>query len=215
MPKRGRFDIPRRSRRVRRRRAVWGSKTRRLAFPRGARVPNLHHFKRVAQLTAINASSSGNVIGSLAFTFSQIPNNAEFTALFDQYRINKIKLQLIPNFTGSDLNPTSSVVALPNIWSVIDYDDNTSPANLNDLLQYPNVRMTRGQRIHTRYWTPAVGTDVGGVASASQKYKQWIDMSTTSIEHYGFKYFIDQLNTGPVGTWRVFATFYFSCKGVR
>jgi len=188
-------------------------KLRPTSLPRGMNT-GVHHFKRVFHGTDINAATAGNVLGGLAFQFNQLPSYTEFTNLFDEYRINGIKIQLIPNFTGADLNPTTSAVSVPNIWSIIDHDDSTSPANLEELLQYPNCRMTRGSRTHTRFFRPSCLIDVAGITTGV-KFKQWINLANTNIPHYGFKYFIDQMNTGPVGTWRVFVTYYFSCKGVR
>lgn len=207
-----------RARRYTRKRSRWGAGANMLSvrptrLPRGMNT-GVHHFKRVAQLSAINASAAGNVLGAYSFQFDDIPNKTEFTNLFDQYRINGISIRLVPNFTGSDLNPAGSVVAVPNIWSIIDYDDSVSPANLNEMLQYPNCKMTRGQSIHKRYFRPSCLLDVAGITTGV-KFKQWINMANTNIPHYGFKYHIDQLNTGPVGTWRVFVTYFFSCKGVR
>jgi len=207
---------------VRRRRPARGKRpyrkyvrrTKRTRVPRPVkRRLNIHHFKRIYQGSAISASASGNTLGALAFTFNSLPNHTEFSHLFDEYRMNAIRISLIPNFTGSDINPYTTAQSLPNIWSIIDHNDSVAPSTLNELLQYPNCKMTRGNSIHTRVFKPSCLTDVAAITSGV-KYKQWINIADSNIPHYGFKYFVDQTQNN-IGTWRVFVTYYFSCKGVR
>lgn len=182
-------------------------------LPRGMNT-GLHHFKRTFQGADINASASGNVLKALTFNFNQMPNPTEFTTLFDQYKINAIKWMAVPNFTGSDLNPSSTTQSIPNMWSVIDHDDAIDPANLNEMLQYPGVKMTRGQQIHSRYFKPSVLADIAGIVATNVKYQQWLNLANITIPHYGVKYYVDQTQAN-VGSWRTYITLYFSCKGVR
>lgn len=200
-----------------RRRFDEGGIIRRLAptrLPRGM-ITGVHHFKRTFQGSGISAAAAGNVLGALTFKFNQIPNYTEFTNLFDEYRINMIKVEFVPNFTGSDVNPATTAVAVPNFHTVIDHDSAASPANLDELLQYPNYKRTRGQSIHKRIWRPTVTLDVEGTVSASAKFKQWINCALPALDHYGIKYFVDQVTGGNICTWRTYTTLYFSCRGVR
>lgn len=175
---------------------------------------NVHHFKRTFQPSSINNLSAGATAGTYAPQFTNLPNATEFTALFDEYRINKMVVKFVPNYTGSDMNPNATFNSLPNIYSIIDYDDASTPANLDELLQYPNMRMTRSNQIHTRVFTPKVSLDVNGVAGTAAKAKQWLDCNQTTIPHYGMKYWIDAAGVST-GTYRIFITMYFSCRGVR
>lgn len=188
---------------------------RRMAVRRlGVRL-NVHHFKRTfIGSDTLTISNAGGVTKGLYFAFQSLPNYTELTSLFDQYRINKIVLKYVPNFTGTDLNPSTSVVTLPNLHSVIDYDDANAPANLNELVQYSTYRMTRGNRVHIRKWTPAVSMDIGGVQSSGVKFKQWIDLADTNVPHYGIKLYLDQ-GSANVGTFIPYWTVYFSCKATR
>jgi len=194
-----------------------------------ARVPrrmsrlsnNVHHFKRTCELApAIVANSVAAVFGSIQFTLGMLPNVSEFTALYDQYRINKIKVVLVPALTGLDGNPQSTSYYMPNFHSILDYDDSNAPTALSQLMEHPNYRRTRGQRDHKRYFTPAVAAEIyqsGVSTSYSQKFKQWLDLASTSVPHYGLKYCVDVGNPagGTQWAWRQYVTFYFSCKGVR
>jgi len=233
-----------------------------LRVPRGVRAGKTHMFKRVCELEPIsitNTNSTGSlfnqpILWSHSFRFNQLPNFSEFTALFDQYRINKLKILIVPNITGLDgvnmpyggeyTQPDTDTVVrnvvwpkgLFNIHSVIDYDDtNMTNYTIAQLMQYSTYKMTRGNRMHTRYWTPAISTGVydGGVNAApgGHEFRKWIDLSETDVPHFGVKAMIDP---GPV--WmpgvpangmlpanynvlelqaRVYLTAYFECKGVR
>lgn len=177
----------------------------------------VHHFKRtwIASDT-LPINSSGTYFKGYHFTFASTPAVTEFTTLFDQYRINKIAVKFVPNFTGSDLNPGTTYVALPNIHTVLDYDSSTDPTSIDELLQYDTYRLRKGGRPFTMVWTPAVEMDVGGVSGAGLKFKQWLDCATTSIKHYGIRLAVEAAG-GTVTTAKYipYVTYYFSCKGVR
>jgi len=227
--------------------------------PRGVVAGRTHIFKRVKEFDPIqffpgDPATNGPqpVLWSKGFRLNEVPNHTEFTSLFDQYRINKIKLTLVPNWTNlngahipwsqPDVTGNSPSYLLnawylgnPNIHSVIDHDDlNMTGANVSTLMQYPNYRMTRGNRIHSRYFTPAIATGVyDGTANTvpgGVEYKRWIDCNEADIIHFGVKVFVDpgalwDYNTGAFQTdaaqpsmnifIRVYATYYMEFKGVR
>jgi len=199
----------RRTRRVRRRMPSAGRS--RIVRPL---KDNVHHFKRTFQGADLAISNAGANPGGLSFLFGSLPSVTDFTTLFDQYRINLIKVQFVPNFTGGDLNPAATFQTIPNLHTVIDHDDAATPGSLNVLLQYTSMKMTRGSQTHTRLIKPTTLANIGGVNNVGHRYKTWIDMTQTTIPHFGLKYWIDQSN-GTSGTFRSYITYYFSCSGVR
>lgn len=176
---------------------------------------NVHHFKRTYEATNLNISATAPVSGTLTVQMASIPDVTDFTTLFDRYRINKVIVRFVPNFTGSDLNPSSSVISIPNFHTVLDYDDSTAPGSLNNMFQYSTYRMTRGNKIHIRKYTPSVLTAQGSGSTYGPKWKQWLDLSDLTINQYGLKFWIDQQNAGGVGTFKPYVTVYFSCAGPR
>jgi len=229
--------ISRNTRRVRR-------KTMPLRVPRRVgRSNNCHMFRRVAELTPITLDLNDNTLYPLYFKLDQLPNVSEFTNLYDQYRINKVKVTLVPNWTqldaagipypsvGLSYHPTA-FLGNPNIHSVLDFDNSgMSGYTVNTMMQYSNYRRTRGNQEHSRYFTPAIqmGSQVlpnnadGGVATVT-KYKPWLDFAT-DVPHYGMKILVDPgfgiggVPGGDVNNLnafiRVYVTFYFECKNVR
>lgn len=150
----------------------------------------------------------------LNFKLSDLPNYTEFTALYDQYQIRAIKIQLIPRFTESAA--ATSTQAIGNMWSVIDYDDSGAPGALNDLLQYQNVKRTRTNQMHSRYFKPKVADEVfgSGVATAYSAAKNvWLDCNNPVVEHYGIKFWFDATTAGV--TYDMMVKMYLAFKNVR
>lgn len=191
---------------------------RRTGISRGIalRKNPVHNFVRTKQLTGITLSTVSDTVGTLTFNLSQLDNYTEFTNLFQRFRICAVKLKIIPYYTGNDANPTGTIYVMPNIHSVVDYDDSGTPANLAELLQYSNHKMTRGGKIHGRYIKPAVQTatyETALTSAYSPKWKVWLSTDDFATPHYGFKYFIDQSSVALV--YRVFVKFYIQCKDLK
>lgn len=204
------------------RKNFWGNKRRdgkraklirkKIRLSRAVRQ-KVYNFTRSCTLTDLSGSDVSDVFGGLSFNLGQLPNYTEFTNLFDQFRICGIRLEIIPKYTSVDLNPLATTVAMPNIHTVIDYNDIATPGNLEVLLQYPNYKRTRGNAVHKRYFKPAVlaSNYEGAVTSAyTSKWGQWLDSIDYPTVHYGLRYGIDQSFTGA--RYRVYAKFYIQCK---
>lgn len=216
---------------------------------RPLRSNNRHMFKRCVELTPqMGAGIGTNKTWSYAAKLNDLPSVTEFSTLYDQYRINGIKYSIVPNWTALDLSqipigaggePPSSGwkntyadTGLPNIHSVIDYDNTDMPGYTTaSMMQYATYKRTRGHREHHRYWKPAITSGeyasdtVGGTAFAGVKWKQWLDITHRDIPHYGIKVLMDPFPIGldtfydfsarPEIFVRIYVTFYFECRGVR
>lgn len=177
------------------------------------RAPNVYHFKRTVKLTNIPSNTAG-VLSGFSFAFNQLPNVAEFTNLFDCYRINKIVFKLVP--TASD-DPIGGSYIIPQTHTVLDYNDAAAPASLAALYEYQNWRMKRGTYIHTRAFVPATldaTTTSGAIAGTNPKYKQWLNCANADVPHFGLKLGIDPSTTNGDINWDPYVTYYFSCKAV-
>lgn len=196
---------------IRKKRMVVG---RQFYGKRGLRQP-VHYFTRTQYLPnyyQLIAGGAGTGAG-LNFQLANLPNYTEFTGLYDQYMIKGIKISLIPKHTETGLGTTTQA----NMWSVIDMDDSTGPANLEVLLQYANVKRTRMNQVHTRYLKPAVSSEVyaTGIASTyAPKKNVWLDATNANVEHYGVKLWFDARGTQPV-TFDVQVKYYLAMKSIR
>jgi len=185
-----------------------------------ARVPRrvanvgLLHLKRTAFVGEIVASAA-QTFGSFTFSLDDLPNWAEFTSLFQMYRINCVVLKLVPGFSDAAAGQTTR---LPTIHMANDYLTLAPWSNANEAFQYQGLVSRRADRMLTWKVTPRALIDAytGGVSGASimPKAKQWISTSTggEQVQHYGVKYFLDAPVLSTALTIKVYATYYLSCK---
>lgn len=214
-----------------------------------------HKFARTCSLynndmgVYIRTDSSGNtyfsdgtnLARSLAFDFSlqqvrmylggvlrwtvPVPNYAEFSALFDNFKIDYVEVSLSPGWNANNLADSAYVntttgqmtgasyweaYGLPCIGCANDFDDVNS-AQISDLQQYESFKYipmgTAGQpvtfktfrpRVAAQFYNTAVSTGYGwGIDSG-----QWIDCASAAVPHYGLKMALDSgtANRGPINT---------------
>lgn len=202
----------RRSRTFKRR--TWRKFTRRYKRVRG---PLTHSFKRTALLTPWNITSAVGQGMSYSFKLSDLSNSDEFTALFDQYRINAVKLQIVPTFTSNDI---ANELTMASIHSAIDHNDNNPPGALSDLMEYDTYKRSKMSRGHKRYFRVNLLTPLTA-SSSSTTWKKWINTASVGLnpgeaEYYGLKFWIDGITqtTEIAANFEVYATYYFQCKSV-
>lgn len=185
----------------------------------------VQHFKRSVYLAGnIVSSVTSDTFGALSFTLSQVPNNVEFTSLYDQYRINGIKWTLIPRGNIADITPTGTAGVFQGqstgVFTALDYDDATTPTSVNQLMEYQNVKMTRAHQMHSRYFKPRynlagvenLGT--GLITNIKNTKAGWLDCDKITVPHFGIKYCLQQ-NVNYALQYDVKVDFYLSFKNVR
>lgn len=191
----------------------------------------VHLFKRSYYAADIKTSITSLGVAQPAsvasvFAFNLIPNVAEFTALYDQYKITGAKVVLTPALSegiNSPLFGSTSTLGFSPVNSVIDYDDSTAPTSEAELLEYGSHKQTAPFKKHVRYLKPKVLQQIYQ-SSLSTAYRpisnQWLSTSSSSsVPHYGIKYWISAPNTpsGTAGsmTYKMYVTLYFACKNVK
>lgn len=204
------------SRRTVRRRRIGRPRIRRRVIGRALRSRNtVHSFSRSQEIGLIQTTSGIATLGKYTFNMGNMTNYSEFTNLFQRFRIVAIKLSIVPVWTENNLVPGTSF-SMPNVHSVVDYDDSTTPGDLNELLQYSNYKRTRGHMVHSRYFKPAIQMAAYETTLATAyvpKWKQWLSTDDFATPHYGLKYYIDAI--GAVVSFRVYAKYYFQCKDLK
>lgn len=180
----------------------------------------IYHFRRYA--SSVSAFTlTGNAAwlpyqGQISYQLSHLAQVSDFSNLFDQYRINKVVtkfwLRIDP---GAQAAATASY---PKIFYVYDNDD-TGLLSQNEMRERAGmrIRVLHPNRPVTCVSKPAVLSEVYRSAVAttySPKWKQWIDMSTTDVPHYGLKFNIDDLTNTNYKV-DVETIIYFSCRHTR
>lgn len=180
---------------------------------RGMSAGKIYNFKRTQYLSNALVIPLGSSITFNAFSFNlaSLPDVTNFTALFDQYMIKRIKWTLIPRTTDTSLT-TGAATYNTQTYSVIDWDDVNVPTSLNDLCQYQNMKATQGSKIHSRSFAPSVRITAEGTTNAPKQY-QWIDLANTTVPHYGIKCAFAQGSASQIYDIRVDMSIAF--KGVH
>lgn len=181
----------------------------------------VHNFKRCI-VSSINLQKSANTAGFQTVHFQDIPNYTEFTALFDQYRINGLKFEFMPRFNSIDQTAAYG----QEFYTVIDRNDESVPGTLNVMLDYQSLRKTPITRKHVRYFKPGVlfglleepETTPSPLSPSSTKLSPWININTSTglnVDHLGLKYFSPATGAASNTTIDVIITAYFQCRTVK
>lgn len=221
MPYRRRFvkrrRVPIRRRFIKRRRYYGPIRFRRLQN-------RIHNYKCCCELDNF-AITAGTGVSTKGYNFSlnQLPNSAEYSTLYDQYRILGIKVTFYPAITQSFLTATIGAQAPGEFYSVIDHDTSNPPASIGAYLQYDTLRRSFFNRPHSRYFRPqclvkaVMNSDTTATAATNLNRKSWIDMGSMDAKYFGLlvAYSVSDSTTVYAQLIRATATFYFQCKSCR
>lgn len=178
---------------------------------------------------------SQNYFGSISYepNLSNLPAISELSSLFDNYKLSKVVLKLIPYATSVDSADSSAGISgglNAIIHSVFDVDGSPtgfagSEAGIASLQQYPNYKKRRlvGNRPLKYVFVPRPQIAARGTAGSTtfvtpSGSSPWLDMSDLSVPHYGFYAVIESVapsSTQQFINFRMEAVYYFKCKGVR
>lgn len=202
--------------------------------PRG--VVSTYKIRRAWQQQISYAPSSGFFAGgpNLQFNFSgsaseirvggvatfgpTLVNSSEFSALFDQWRINMITIRLDWNTNSAATADINSVA--PLLFIVPDYDD-SGDANVAALLQYPSVRThsfyQNGYSPFIYTMTPTPLKDVAGTGMltsySSDTSRPFIRTAELGTPHYGIKLATTSMGAAStIATGQIFITCYIDLE---
>lgn len=168
----------------------------------------IHKFHRVVEsgydivTDGINPSLSGFV-----FALSSLPSFTDFTNLFDLYRIVKIDIDWVPEYT--ELTDAALVSNAVNVRfnSSIDLQDGTAPLAVNNILEYETLQSTPITKPHRRSFRPTIL--MGGVFPCNC----WVPTASPNERHYAVKVAIPP--TGVAMTFRARIKFWIECANTN
>lgn len=208
----------RRRRRFRRR---FPKKMRR-AIPKSIRVNNrIHSYKQNAEFTNIQVLANSGFTGfSFSFQISDINNSASIGNLYDQFRLNAVKITFWPQLDSYSTTNTSSATNTPIIYTAIDFDNAATPSNAGTLDQYTTLKKSYFKRPHSRYFHPQALAAMYLSSTQTGYYnvrKPWVNMTNQALPHYGIIGAIISTNSADTVEQfvRVTCTYYFQCRNVR
>jgi hypothetical protein len=161
------------------------------------------------------------------FQLADIINVAEFTTLFDRYRITGVQLTFMLVTNPDAGNPLNVNVGgnnsnfYPKLWWVRDYDDGNaitlSQMRERETCKHKILRPNSEIKIFLKPAALLQTYRTALTTGYAPKWKQWIDLGQTDVPHYGFKFVVDMDGNVPNGTFyiRMEKKYYFQCKDVR
>lgn len=144
-------------------------------------------FARSQRWGSIVSDAAGTTSIAIQWRLNDVLNYTEFTTLFDQYRIDKMVIRLIP------YNPNVVQYGDANLGSALDYDS-SSLMTVDQLREYSTFKPARLDKKHTRVLYPRQLTNVftstagvGGTGYAPTRVP-WLSTTSSNVVHYAFKF---------------------------
>jgi len=159
---------------------------RKSTVPRGVKSRVVSIKRSFQGATISTAMGIASTVGSTAFNLTSLPAYTDFTALFDQYRLVKARIDFLPNIT---MNTQPGQFSLFHMCT--DPTDVTIPANTNEVLQYDNHRTVQAYKPFSLTLKPTPSAAYYNTAASSgygPKAGAWIDGKSPGVAHYGLKY---------------------------
>lgn len=152
-------------------------------------------------------------------------NFSEFAAVFDQYKVNAIKIKFYPRYNSIDANPTTLTNTTVKMVTVVDPYSTLVPAGVysattaNVLMEQSGARVRDGLKPVTVYWRPkiAIPTNVGGGVTYVDSSKMWLNTTSTAVPFLGFQALVATNNfSTPIGlVYDVFVTYYATFRNLK
>lgn len=156
---------------------------------------------------------------------NSIQNFAEIAALFDEYKINAIKVTYRPRYDDVTISDANSGQPQAYAHVIVDPSSTALPSGvygattLNTLLENDNVKTFTLNKPFSVYFKPKVQDQLfGGGTSSRVLTPTFMKTSENSIDHRGFHMYIQQNNFSNTSTGIIldtFVTVYMQCRNLK
>lgn len=170
------------------------------------KIPRSVSFKRNYVTRCVNFDTDLSVDGAFAFGFSptylwrngvgstSIDGAGDITSLYDECRIIKVKMIMLPGATGLDyaLNSvTSGQRNVPWVYTAPDHTDSATPS-LTSIMQMDNLQVTSFDKPIVRVFKPVLSTT--STSGILMPKGSWV-ASGSDVPYFGMKVYIDLATT--------------------
>lgn len=183
----------------------------------------VHYFKRRFYIDTITGDNvQNNVFRGYNFTLGLVPNVSDFTNLYDQYKIQGIRLEfrLRRNISNDSTGAVAADTGVrPLMYTVVDYDTSTTPASVAALREYANCKVWQfdSEKPYTRFFKPKVLNEVYRTAittATAPMAAPWLSTTFTDAQHFGMQVAIDRLRA-PQYSIDVEGVMYLAMKNTK
>lgn len=157
--------------------------------------------------------------------FNAVQNFSEIAALFDEYKVNAIKVTFRPRYDTIDGQDNAGGIVQAYAHYVIDPASTTTPTgtygstSLNNFLEQANVKTRTLNRPFTVYFRPKAQMELFGGSTASKVIDAgWVKTTQTAVPFGGFHMYIQQnnfTNTSANIILDMFVTMYMQVKNLK
>lgn len=173
----------------------------------------IYRFTRFVDFGEFTIANNINTYVAYNFSLDDIPSVADYTTLFDMYKINAVKITFLPQMTSNiSLGTVNNANASSRFFSAIDYNDGNAPTSIDQVRQYANCKYTSVIRPHTRYIYKPKILDTSGFSIAP-----WLSTASSNANYFGIKIAVEPMDsTSTVSMiYTVECKYYMSFKHVR
>lgn len=128
------------------------------------------------------------------FKFNEITNFAEFTNLFNDYKLNCVIIKFFWHENAATVEDGSTAYATPVFHSIVD-DNDSAMATISEMQQCASYKVWHMTKASTHtvkvYPKPLQATYRTALTTAYSPRKGFIDCTYPDVPHYGFKFAID------------------------
>lgn len=187
----------------------------------------VHWFKEKTELAPLEAGANNFAYGRITYAISDLLNWSSYKNLFDLYKLNKVKITIIPKFNVSAAeyqNPAGQAGALPLLYIAPNRDPYVpAPTTTADVLNDDGCKVMRLDKPRSFVLTrpKALILDADGTSVPFQfnlGMQPWLTtggnaqtLSQENVNHFGHRWAI--LNQGPFeAVFQVIAEYSFAMK---
>lgn len=198
---------------------------------RGA--PMVHRFEEMCKLQTLSVGPTASSTGVLSINLNALLNNGSFKALFDLYKITGVKFKFMYRHNVSDSGEPAGVGSLPVLYTAINRDPFVpAPTSLLDILNDDSCRIHRTDGlkgkggVYVSCPKPDMSVQIeGGIVTqqwnygVAKKFQPWLttggngqSLDQSGVNHYGLRWWFDNLQSTQAQEIEVYATLYFAMK---
>jgi len=224
MPYRRSYRPRARARPRRYRKRTYKRRMYRRKLPRNQITSAMFRFVMPIIQNSVNSTVGTAVAGHIAPAFSDMPGSTCYKALFAQYRVNKIKVEFIPQVSRVVTTVGSSdevSYERPMFATSVNRVATSFPQDFEEIMSTSSVRYTQCGKYMRRYITPCTFDTIFNGSFSTEglnpEYKQWISTNYAGVAHHGVSYVISAASHLPDGMYKYMpvVTMYAQFKNRR
>ena len=145
--------------------------------------------RRMIKFSAPIVFSASFQDGLVAFRLADLPGASEFTALYDQYKVDKFCVHFVPWQSVSETGGVDPGTLL----TAVDFDGGATGLTQSQFLEYESCQVTpiwqsKKVCVQPRAELNATDSNATVVSAAVAPRSTWWDCSNTAIYHYGVRW---------------------------